>query len=68
MRALEPASGPKRGLAIAGALLLVGVLGIGTVVTLRGSGSNSTGGIPVVRADTSPTKVAPENPGGVEIP
>ncbi len=69
MRSLEPQQ-PRKGLVIAGALLGVAALGIGAVVGLRGlSGPVRTNGDPpVIRAEAGPTKVQPQNPGGVEIP
>ncbi len=69
MRSLEPQQ-PRKGLVIAGALLGVAALGIGAVVGLRGfSGPIRTSGDPpVIRAEAGPTKVQPQNPGGVEIP
>jgi hypothetical protein len=72
MRSLEPQQ-PRKGLVIAGALLGVAVLGIGSVVGLRGFGGSSSAPRPgseppVIRAEAGPAKVQPQNPGGVEIP
>jgi cell division protein FtsN len=69
LRSLEPQQ-PRKGLVIAGVLLGVAALGVGAVVGLRSlSGPVMTGGeAPVIKADAGPTKVAPQNPGGVEIP
>jgi hypothetical protein len=71
MRSLEPQQ-PRKGLVIAGVLLGVAALGIGAVVGLRGmsgpSGGAGSGEVPIVRAETGPAKVQPQNPGGVEIP
>ncbi len=69
LRSLEPQQ-PRKGLVIAGALLGVAVLGIGTVVGMRGlSGPvRLNGDPPVIKAEAGPTKVQPQNPGGVEIP
>ena len=71
MRSLEPQQ-PRKGLVIAGVLLGVAALGIGAVVGLRGmsgpSGGAGSGEAPIVRAETGPAKVQPQNPGGVEIP
>jgi hypothetical protein len=59
----------RRGLIAVGAALGVVVLGAGGMFVFRGAGSHTaTGEAPVVKADASPTKVAPQNPGGVEIP
>jgi len=71
MRSLEPQQ-PRKGLVIAGVLLGVAALGIGAIVGLRGmsgpSGGAGSGEVPIVRAETGPAKVQPQNPGGVEIP
>jgi hypothetical protein len=69
LRSLEPQQ-PRKGLVIAGMLLGVAALGVGAVVGLRGfSGpARTTGEVPVIKADAGPSKVAPQNPGGVEIP
>lgn len=71
MRSLEPQQ-PRKGLIIAGVLLGVAALGIGAVVGLRGmsgpSGVAGSGETPIIRAETGPAKVQPQNPGGVEIP
>ncbi len=69
MRSLEPQQ-PRRGLVIAGALLGVAVLGIGAVVGMRGFSSAPKVGAdaPIIKAETGPSKVQPQNPGGVEIP
>jgi hypothetical protein len=71
MRSLEPQQ-PRKGLVIAGMLLGVAALGIGAIVGLRGmsgpSGGAGSGEAPIVRAETGPAKVQPQNPGGVEIP
>lgn len=71
MRSLEPQQ-PRKGLVIACVLLGVAALGIGAIVGLRGmsgpSGGAGSGEVPIVRAETGPAKVQPQNPGGVEIP
>ncbi len=62
---------PRRGLIIASALLGVAVLGIGAVVglpKLTGTPRTSSGEPPVIKAEAGPSKVQPQNPGGVEIP
>jgi len=60
----------RKGLMAVGAVLGLAVLGVGGAMALRGHGSGQKAGgePPVVTADASPTKVAPQNPGGVEIP
>jgi hypothetical protein len=53
------------------AAALVAVAGIGLAITLRGGSSTQLASgkqPPVIKADTGPTKVAPQNPGGVEVP
>ena len=69
LRSLEPAQ-PRRGLVIAGVLLGVAALGIGGIVGLRSLSGPMVGNgePPVIRAEAGPAKVAPQNPGGVEIP
>ncbi len=70
LRSLEPRQ-PGKGLVIAGALLGVAVLGIGAVIGLRsfsGPVRTANGEPPIIKAEAGPAKVAPQNPGGVEIP
>jgi hypothetical protein len=70
LRSLEPRQ-PGKGLVIAGALLGVAVLGIGAVIGLRsfsGPVRTPNGEPPLIKAEAGPVKVAPLNPGGVEIP
>jgi hypothetical protein len=72
MRSLEPRQ-PRKGMLIAASLMGVAALGIGAVVGLGGlvgggGGATATGDVPVVRAEPGPAKVAPANPGGVDIP
>jgi hypothetical protein len=53
------------------AAALVAVAGIGLALTMRGGSSTQLAANkqpPVIKADTGPTKVAPQNPGGVEVP
>lgn len=59
----------RKGLWTAAALLFVAVGGVATAMVFRNTdpvGSNSRP--PVISADNGPTKVAPTNPGGAEIP
>jgi hypothetical protein len=72
---LEPAPLPserrrsRKGLVTVGAVLGVAVIGVGSALTLKGGQYYAgSGGVPVVQADNSPTKIAPQNPGGAEIP
>lgn len=52
------------------AVLVVAVLGAAAAFTWRRGGVNlaSSGPPPLIRADNAPLKVAPENPGGMDIP
>lgn len=58
----------RKGLLTAAALLGVAVVGIGVALAVRGGRSSDSGQPPTITADTGPTKIAPENPGGAEIP
>lgn len=64
---LEPRRS-RRGLYTAAALIVVGVVGVGVAMSLRGPTTRSDGQPPTIAADTGPTKVEPVNPGGTEIP
>ena len=68
-RSSEPQQ-PRKGLIIAGVLLGVAAIGIGAVIGIRGlSGPvRGTGEPPLIKAEAGPSKVQPQNPGGVEIP
>ncbi len=52
------------------AALAVAAAGVAGAVAYRNTGGSfSFSGVPpIIKADTSPVKVAPENPGGIEIP
>jgi hypothetical protein len=60
----------RKGLVAIGAVLGAAVLGTAAALTLRPGGliGGVNGEPPVVKAETGPSKVAPENPGGVDIP
>jgi hypothetical protein len=60
----------RKGLIAIGAILGAAVIGTAGALALRpGSLTGITGGEPpVVKAETAPSKVAPLNPGGVDIP
>jgi hypothetical protein len=60
----------RKGLMTIGAVLGAAVLGTAGALTLRSGGliGPSGGEPPVVKADTGPSKVVPQNPGGVDIP
>ncbi|PTM42670.1 SPOR domain-containing protein [Bosea sp. 124] len=64
---LEPRRS-RKGLYVAAALVVVGVVGVGAAMSLRGTATRSDGQPPTIAADTGPTKVQPVNPGGAEIP
>ena len=60
----------RRGLIAVGAVLGAALLGGAGAIALRSGGSSigSDGEPPVVMADTGPSKVVPQNPGGVDFP
>jgi hypothetical protein len=59
----------RKGLMAIGAVLGAAVLGTAGVLALRpGSLTGIDGEPPVVKAETGPSKVVPQNPGGVDIP
>ncbi|HQF30351.1 MAG TPA: SPOR domain-containing protein, partial [Hyphomicrobiales bacterium] len=65
--AVEPSS--RKGLMVAAVVLALVVLGGGAALGYKLLfGSASDGPPPVIRADSEPTKVAPQDPGGAEIP
>lgn len=67
----EEASQPRslfgKGMIAAGLLVAVAVGGVGAAALWRGGGKGAGGEPPVIRADSGPTKVQPQNPGGAEI-
>jgi hypothetical protein len=69
----EPPRRPRRVLATVLALLIMGLFSGGLWFTYvqgkRHAGQEgASGGVPLIRADERPTKVKPEQPGGMEIP
>ena len=69
----EPQRRPRRVLATLLALLVMGLFSGGLwfayVQGMRHAGGDAaSGGVPLIRADERPTKVKPEQPGGMEIP
>lgn len=60
----------RRGIWTAAALVAVAVIGVGAALALRSGGSSTgtNGQPPVIKASDEPTKIAPVNPGGTEIP
>lgn len=64
-----PPDGPKRMITAGIALAAVAVFGVGIWFAYdQGVKRGASGAPPLVRADQGPTKVAPENPGGMQIP
>jgi cell division septation protein DedD len=63
---------PRRMLRVAAALIVMGVFAGGLwfayVEGVRHVGPANGGDIPLIRADTRPMKIKPENPGGMQIP
>jgi hypothetical protein len=64
---------PRRLLRIGIALVVMGVFAGGvwlayTAGMHRGGGAAASADIPLIRADTTPIKVKPENPGGMQVP
>jgi outer membrane biosynthesis protein TonB len=70
----EPQPRPRRVLATALALLVMGLFGGGLWFAYvqgtrhAGGGDAASGSVPLIRADERPTKVKPEKPGGMDIP
>jgi hypothetical protein len=69
----EPQPRPRRLLATALALLVMGLFGGGLWFayvqgTRHAGGDAASASVPLIRADERPTKVKPERPGGMEIP
>jgi hypothetical protein len=60
----------RRGWLALGAVLSVAVVGIAGAVVMRSpSGAKvAAGAPPLIKADTAPSKVQPDNPGGTEVP
>lgn len=59
----------RKGMLTAAALVIVAVGGVGAAMVFRnGKPAGINGQPPVIAADTGPSKVAPVNPGGAEIP
>ena len=59
----------RKGMLTAVALVVVAVGGVGAAMVFRnGKPAGVNGQPPVIAADTGPSKVAPVNPGGAEIP
>lgn len=56
------------GLLIVAGVLLVGIMAAVAALFFRGASLNSEGATPIIKAENAPIKIAPENPGGKEIP
>ncbi|WP_350334164.1 SPOR domain-containing protein [Coralliovum pocilloporae] len=61
-------NGGRKALFAAGAVLAVLVIGVGGVFAYRSSSVDATTPPPIIKADTSPVKAVPDDPGGKEIP
>jgi hypothetical protein len=57
-----------KGAVTAAVLVAIGLGGVGAAALWRGGGKSASGEPPVIQADRGPSKVAPQNPGGAEIP
>jgi hypothetical protein len=65
---VQPRRG-RKGLVAAGAVLAAGALATVAVLALRPDSPVAVdGNPPVVKADTAPLKLPPQNPGGIDIP
>lgn len=53
---------------VVGALLAVAIIGGGLAFAYKQGAATSTDGPEIVKADTTPVKVAPDQPGGMKIP
>lgn len=58
----------RRGLLIAGVVAGIAILGGIGALAMSSSGVNGSGEIALVKADPTPVKIKPENPGGTSIP
>lgn len=58
----------KRGLVVAAILGCVAIVGAIGIFALSGGGAGTSDGPVLVKASSEPVKVAPENPGGKEVP
>jgi hypothetical protein len=59
---------PRRGMLIAAVVGGVALIGAVGAYALSGGGDPASSGPALVKADTDPVKVKPENPGGVTVP
>ena len=68
----EPQPRSRTGLKLAVALVSIAAIGVGGVFFWRGNDGMPVGGgprtPPVIKASGEPNKVAPQNPGGMEVP
>ncbi len=67
--ALSPRSSKRKAFIVMGGLMALAVTGIGFAVSFKPGGPKAPlGEPPTIKADASPIKVAPANPGGTVIP
>jgi hypothetical protein len=65
----RPQARSRKGMLTVGAVLGVAILGVASALMFSGGGSGTISGEPpLITAGSEPLKVAPQNPGGVEIP
>ena len=68
-RGVPQPGGPKRAITAGIALAAVAVFGVGIWFAYdQGVKRGASGAPPLIRADQSPAKVAPDNPGGMQVP
>jgi SPOR domain len=67
MRTLEPRKS-RKGLITIAALLGVAAIGVVGATTFRSGPKAPSGEPPVIKAEAGPNKVAPQSPGGTEVP
>jgi hypothetical protein len=65
----EPQQKSRKSLIVVGAVLGVAIVGVAGALTFGGGNLGRTSGEPpIVKADAGPNKVAPQSPGGLEVP
>jgi hypothetical protein len=65
----RPQARSRKGMLTVAAVLGVAILGVASALMFSGGGSGTVDGEPpLITAGSEPLKVAPQNPGGVEIP
>ncbi|WP_029031372.1 SPOR domain-containing protein [Salinarimonas rosea] len=58
----------RKSMVTAGALIVVAAIGVGTALWFAGSVDQAPSDPPLIAAESEPARVAPADPGGVEIP